>query len=1668
MHAPHIAFAPSAVSSPSSSSQRHAVAASTATTGPLPLFPPASLPITVSNANGSSSNAYASVLSQAVPPESTVFHSRFDHIDRTGATPAAGAALPRTHLAHAHIITALASSPSSATTTTTTTTTTTPTTKTTAPPTAAPPFSATSLPRTSSLLPPARVAAKTVPIRNRHPNGYPTNNGTTRRALDAPTTIVAASLSTPVERYAYSSLLGPPLDGQARHRPSRSNSVNGAAPDPARLLNRWSTSTGSSRASVAGDRQLYHRHQRSASFSRRLSIDSLGSSFHFAEFEPTASPQQSPKSPKSPKSQQPQQSQQPEQTTPRKLQKPRPGTLSNRGSPLRERESIPVSYGAQGAPSPRRLSPVRTIAPFASLPPIIALPSLEQEVQGGSASFSSAANRMSLQQQQQRRRPHLRQLSSEDNTQSFYFGNAQPSAPTTLQSTMQYSRDHPEVVPVSRAYPRNRSQNANGSTDSTRSNKDRSSKPPSQKAMLSRALQKANTAVQLDNAGNIEGAREAYAEACGLLQQVLLKTPGEEDRRKLEAIKITYTTRIDELDIIASTQQQDTRPLPRRPSSSSGRGRSSSELYSDENADASSDVGPEADEDLGQLSRIYDADDINLQGPAEPRSIPGYLVPQSSSSPRLIQSAFANEHPRHVSSLLNDQYTLQSTFSRSPRKEFIPPHSASATTTNADTMGHSVSLQPPPSVSQYMPPPLSPRRVAPPSRPFEDAPTSYRYDPNEETLSSARYGSTLRPGSAAGTTTNGASAGGHGHIRTASHESVSWLDPINESGSSAASSVHSRTSSLGIRRKHIRAASGATEAEFDAALDDAIEAAYDDGYEPMGPDPIFQQPSLGYKGYDSGETHVSNSLRKVELAKERVRETEREAVAFERQLRLREQMLLQQQQQRDEEEEEEERDRYEREMPRDFLDDGADSDDEERMLEEMTSGLAIEDFAFGLNQKATTSKPPAAKTTTATRESDSSEFTSRTWHSSMAFNPPTATTVLSTVSESSTVLPATAGQGMIAKGSTNTMPPPPTQALPQLPQPPPLHPPPQIPPPQATAARPSTAQGSPVRTGSAMSVRNRRLSGQNMKQLKIETTKLGPPSAAANAPATANNATTSSSMALSASAALPQQPRTAGFLVQQRQALSAGAGGASTTMVIPAVPGIPNMPGVSSSSSRPGSSAAGGSSVPPFSRQAPTPSPGAGTTMFFGVSPVESMPPPNFPPPTPPIPQGLPFVDYNNNSNGDTGRAGSPSTGRPGLRKNFSSSSLRSMRSRNMSVTNLDGDMSPGTPLSNQFTLGGSSGLGGGIAGASSTRLPPDLPTLPTPSATTFKDRIIIAASGVGGMHLLESDFHSPSTPGSPNPMFSDAPVPLEPCPTDTMLRPFWLMRCLYQTLVHPRGGYLSNKLFVPSDVWKVKGVRLKYLDEKISNCDFLTSALLKLSQVDTCDADAVLEEMQSLETVLEQTQAVLSRKLGNDVGPQSTNALFKEASTGVDNDAVTPGAVPRTSSVSGQSRSFSWRRLRSKNSSAGLGSNYNAAVANGGSGGNGTSGAGGRKESVSEAGGGKDGGGTAPLSSLPMTTQPTRRPAKRDVASAKFSGPNAVYMNALARLFDAAQSIDQIARQVDDPGLRHADKTQVGLELCTRHAAEFFAFYICRFVLSDVSLLLEKFIKRGSEWVLA
>lgn len=57
--------------------------------------------------------------------------------------------------------------------------------------------------------------------------------------------------------------------------------------------------------------------------------------------------------------------------------------------------------------------------------------------------------------------------------------------------------------------------------------------------MLSRALQKANDAVLLDNDSDLDGAVAAYQEACALLKKVMMRSSVLDDRKKLDSIVST-------------------------------------------------------------------------------------------------------------------------------------------------------------------------------------------------------------------------------------------------------------------------------------------------------------------------------------------------------------------------------------------------------------------------------------------------------------------------------------------------------------------------------------------------------------------------------------------------------------------------------------------------------------------------------------------------------------------------------------------------------------------------------------------------------------------------------------------------------------------------------------------------------------------------------------------------------------------------------------------------------------------------------------------------------------------------------------------------------------------------------------------------------------------------
>ena len=771
--------------------------------------------------------------------------------------------------------------------------------------------------------------------------------------------------------------------------------------------------------------------------------------------------------------------------------------------------------------------------------------------------------------------------------------------------------------------------------------------------------------------------------------------------------------------------------------------------------------------------------------------------------------------------------------------------------------GTSMTLESPMDRS-YMPPPLSPKRSKSPlfsaTLPKEPSDSQKLLQPQPPAQSR--------------------------HQRVHSNESTSWLDTIDESGgSSCSSSVHS-LSPGGVRRKHIRNASGATEAEFDAALDAAVEAAYDDGFEPFDDEGI------------APDEFVSTRMRSVELAKERLREAEREEAIAAAKFRFKETQL------------QNETLPHVRESAELMLNDDA---EEERLLDEMTREYMLDGFDFDLQTKS--SLP---------RQSDSSGFS--VYNSSVSSHRTTAGTSLSTVAE----VAQSSSSKLLSLHSPPSVPAP-SGALPALPPPPP--PPPGALPsvPELQSAqhidpeitpRPSTA------TKDTASVRSRRLSGQNAKTLKIETSlpTVSAPPHTEKPPVPAKNSPLDAPL-------LPKSAAATVFGAQSSLDLT------FKTLALPQV-------------------------SQPTGLAAPSPVPAL-------HSPAETST--TISPATPALSHVVPT---------ESGLApSSPKGGKPstlGIRKNKSSLSLKQ---RTLSLSSPDGsDASIGTPLSTTFSLTGRKPSIANIA------------SLPTPGLPAFG----VDGLPSGGMHLFESDIHSPFSPGSPSPAVVNAPIPLEPCPATYLLRPFWLMRCFYQTIVHPRGGYLSTKLFVPRDVWRVRGVKIKNIEDKIANCDLLTAALQKMASVDTLDADAVLEEMQAFEIVLDQVQTQLAKKLGNEVGVQSVPTLFKDATTAGEGAVSAEGMKNvhssqenTTSRAVAQGKSYltSWRKLRSKNSGVNLAGMTGPKTGNGDV----------PKDSLN-------------MATLPMTSLPSIRFAKRDTSGLAFDGPNSGYMSSLARLFDSAQ----------------------------------------------------------------
>ncbi|CCU77877.1 hypothetical protein BGHDH14_bgh04850 [Blumeria hordei DH14] len=924
---------------------------------------------------------------------------------------------------------------------------------------------------------------------------------------------------------------------------------------------------------------------------------------------------------------------------------------------------------------------------------------------------------------------------------------------------------------------RNRSSRSSSSSNQYAA---RTSKHSSQKLMLSKALQKANSAVLLDNAQNFEGAMQAYSEACGLLNHVMSRSSGNEDRRKLEAIHITYTIRISELEKISLQLDEFTKALP---------------------AQSESSVPLKDDEEIMTHEEMVNEHSC-LEGIKQHRSMSLSQLPPRRESLQVGSEASAHKQ---------DSFKGRSCL-RSPIETTNDSHE--------DSMNNS-----------YMPRPLSPRR-----------PTSPKYQENTIQVEPRQLETKIS------STNNFLDISGHS--RMASKDSSHWLDTIDEAGSSATPSIHSRSSSLKIYRKPLQALKFETEVEFDAALDAAIEAAYDDGLMPI------YSTDFSTSGHLDDEI-VANVRRKVELAKERVRQSEREAavqIAHER-----------------------ERIRIQQQHLQDVIEDGYDSnesEEEERILEEMTRDYAMENFDIDLYGGAAL-----------LRETELDKGGERLNSSSLT-------------SGSSNILE---GYSKLQNSSISKNPTPDLPLFPRL----------------SEVSLPEPSERGSSCDFSTSGVRTRRLSGQRAKPLKIET-----------------------------NSQLP---------VDHRQD-SSQAKPSNTVILAP----LKSLETNKSHESTPNTT-----DRPPtlqIPRQTSQPLVNSTDTIpSFTNSPQR----------------------LGNDVDPQSCEAESPTRtkSRISLRKNASSTSLKNIKSRNVSTSNLEegSDTSLNTPVSIQFNERE-------VNSTHQLR-----PNLLTPLVMSLTERQ--SQSQNKNMDLFNNSFHSQDNFGMPSSTDNTTPTPLESCPTEYLLRPFWLMRALYQTIVHPKGGFITNKLFVPCDVWRVKGVKIKNMEDKIANCEVLTSALTKLARVDSFDADAVLDEMQTFESVLEQVQAVLSKKLGSEVGVQNSGNFPAFKDTFVEADNENNNTLSKTGTISSKS-SFSWRRLRSKNSGVSLSSTYSNKT---------------HVDPLKEC---------PTIPTLPMASSITKKRSPRsDVNKVQFSGPNANYMSALARLFDAAQTVGKL--RIPDLGMQ-------------------------------------------------
>ncbi|BGP66439.1 hypothetical protein NBRC10512_002495 [Rhodotorula toruloides] len=284
-------------------------------------------------------------------------------------------------------------------------------------------------------------------------------------------------------------------------------------------------------------------------------------------------------------------------------------------------------------------------------------------------------------------------------------------------------------------------------------------------------------------------------------------------------------------------------------------------------------------------------------------------------------------------------------------------------------------------------------------------------------------------------------------------------------------------------------------------------------------------------------------------------------------------------------------------------------------------------------------------------------------------------------------------------------------------------------------------------------------------------------------------------------------------------------------------------------------------------------------------------------------------------------------------------------------------------------------------------------------------------------------------------------PASTEPASRETTLavpaarRPFHLMRLVLATMPPPPnangassgGGYLSERLYVPAQVWTTQGgAKLVALETKVRMLELISTGLDALEKagrglllVPTASSSAhaaareeaarFARELESFEGLAEGVQTTLNKKLGPGVIGSFSGGVSGGAGAGPEKDAKT-GRKGSTASFSTWSSKLSASLNR---------------VTNG----------------------------------VSLDSQ-------------------AAYVDAIAKVFRQGQCLDphlafifasgpaDAVNPEDSPYALLPDADRHRLERQLRKSSEFFNQVVCRFVLRDVGVLLDKYVKRGGAWL--